>query len=192
MDTLWIMPVYLLSPPEMKWNHAPQCLRSAAMTTIRCSTAHSPTVSQRQPPNGSTGMCAQPCGDTLPTRPCPKGALADNSYRGIRPAFGYPSLPDQSLIFIADKVLDYASMDITLTENGAMHPAASTSGLLFAHPGEPLLCGRTCRRRAPVGLCLPPWSCSRRAVAFPSGSVTLSNSKRKYPGYSLHIGLQPG
>ncbi len=69
-----------------------------------------------------------------PDEAMPKGALADNSYRGIRPAFGYPSLPDQSLIFIADKVLDYASMGITLTENGAMHPAASTSGLLFAHP----------------------------------------------------------
>ena len=69
-----------------------------------------------------------------PDEAMPKGALADNSYRGIRPAFGYPSLPDQSLIFIADKVLDYASMGITLTENGAMHPAASTSGLLFSHP----------------------------------------------------------
>lgn len=70
----------------------------------------------------------------VPGEAMPKGALADNSYRGIRPAFGYPSLPDQSLIFIADKVLHYASMGITLTENGAMHPAASTSGLLFSHP----------------------------------------------------------
>ncbi|WP_295728301.1 methionine synthase [uncultured Muribaculum sp.] len=69
-----------------------------------------------------------------PEEETPQGALLDNSYRGIRPAFGYPSLPDQSLIFIADKVLDYASMGITLTENGAMSPAASTSGLLLSHP----------------------------------------------------------
>lgn len=53
---------------------------------------------------------------------------------GIRPAVGYPSLPDQSLIFDLDSVLDYASMGIRLTENGAMWPAASTSGLLIAHP----------------------------------------------------------
>ena len=64
----------------------------------------------------------------------PKGALLDNTYRGIRPAFGYPSLPDQSLIFIADKVLDYPAMGISITENGAMHPAASTSGFLISHP----------------------------------------------------------
>lgn len=54
--------------------------------------------------------------------------------KGIRPAVGYPSLPDQSLIFDLDKVIDYASMGITLTESGAMSPAASTSGLIFTHP----------------------------------------------------------
>lgn len=69
-----------------------------------------------------------------PDEKSPVGALLDSSYRGIRPAFGYPSLPDQSLIFIADKVLDYAVMGINLTENGAMSPAASTSGLLISHP----------------------------------------------------------
>lgn len=55
-------------------------------------------------------------------------------YQGIRPAIGYPSLPDQSLIFLADKVLDYASMGITVTPHGAMSPVASTSGYIFAHP----------------------------------------------------------
>lgn len=57
-------------------------------------------------------------------------------YRGIRPAIGYPSLPDQSLIFLADKVLDYASMGVTVTPNGAMSPVATTSGYIFAHPGS--------------------------------------------------------
>jgi 5-methyltetrahydrofolate--homocysteine methyltransferase len=55
-------------------------------------------------------------------------------YRGIRPAIGYPSLPDQSLIFELDKTLRYADMGITLTPNGAMSPAASTTGLMIAHP----------------------------------------------------------
>ncbi len=53
---------------------------------------------------------------------------------GIRPAFGYPSLPDQSLLHIADEVLDYRGMGITVTENGAMSPLATTSGIM-------LLCG---------------------------------------------------
>ncbi len=55
-------------------------------------------------------------------------------YQGIRPAVGYPSMPDQSLIFEFDKVLDYASVGISLTEHGAMAPAASTTGLMISHP----------------------------------------------------------
>ena len=69
-----------------------------------------------------------------PEEKSPQHALSDNSYRGIRPAFGYPCLPDQSLIFVADKLLKYEEIGITLTENGAMSPAASTSGLLIGHP----------------------------------------------------------
>lgn len=53
---------------------------------------------------------------------------------GIRPAIGYQSLPDQSLVFEADKLTDYASMGITLTSNGAMNPQASTTGLLIFNP----------------------------------------------------------
>lgn len=55
-------------------------------------------------------------------------------FRGIRPAVGYPSLPDQRTIFLLDKVLDYSSLDIKLTENGAMIPQASVTGLFFASP----------------------------------------------------------
>ena len=36
--------------------------------------------------------------------------------RGIRPAIGYQSMPDQSLVFEADKILDYNSIGITYTE----------------------------------------------------------------------------
>lgn len=55
-------------------------------------------------------------------------------YTGIRPAVGYPSLPDQSIIFTLDKLIDFNSLGITLTENGAMFPNASVSGLMFDHP----------------------------------------------------------
>ncbi|MCM1517596.1 MAG: methionine synthase [Pseudoflavonifractor sp.] len=55
-------------------------------------------------------------------------------YRGIRPAIGYPSLPDQSLVFLVDKVLDYGSLGVDITGNGAMSPVATTTGYIFAHP----------------------------------------------------------
>ena len=54
--------------------------------------------------------------------------------KGIRPAIGFPSLPDQRLVFLADKVLNYAELGITLTENGALYPSASTTGYIISHP----------------------------------------------------------
>ena len=55
-------------------------------------------------------------------------------YSGIRPAVGYPSLPDQSVIFELDSLIHFSEMGIQLTENGAMYPNASVSGLYFSHP----------------------------------------------------------
>lgn len=55
-------------------------------------------------------------------------------FQGSRPAIGYPSLPDQSLIFLIDQVLCLSDIGVTLTENGMMRPRAATAGLLFAHP----------------------------------------------------------
>ncbi len=55
-------------------------------------------------------------------------------YQGIRPAIGYPSLPDQLLNYTLDGMLDMSRICVHLTENGAMYPTASVSGLYFAHP----------------------------------------------------------
>jgi 5-methyltetrahydrofolate--homocysteine methyltransferase len=55
-------------------------------------------------------------------------------YKGIRPAIGYPSLPDQSIIFDLDPLIHFTETGIMLTENGAMYPNASVCGLYFAHP----------------------------------------------------------
>lgn len=55
-------------------------------------------------------------------------------FQGIRPAVGYPSLPDQSVNFILDQLLDMCQIGISLTENGAMSPHASVSGLMLSHP----------------------------------------------------------
>ena len=60
--------------------------------------------------------------------------LLAERFQGIRPAVGYPSLPDQSVNFILDNLLDMQRIGITLTENGAMHPHSSVSGLMLAHP----------------------------------------------------------
>lgn len=60
--------------------------------------------------------------------------LFQEKYQGKRPAIGYPSLPDQSLCFLLSDLLDFPSMGITLTENGAMQPHASTCGLMLSHP----------------------------------------------------------
>jgi 5-methyltetrahydrofolate--homocysteine methyltransferase len=55
-------------------------------------------------------------------------------FRGIRPAYGYPACPDHSEKFRMFSLLDAARQGITLTENAAMAPAASVSGLYFSHP----------------------------------------------------------
>jgi len=64
-----------------------------------------------------------------------KDELIDEQYRGIRPAFGYPSCPDHTEKRTLWTLLDAAKQTgMTLTESYAMWPAASVSGLYFAHP----------------------------------------------------------
>lgn len=87
--------------------------------------------------------------------------LLAEKYQGIRPAVGYPSLPDQSVNFILDELLDMKQIGITLTENGAMYPHASVCGLMFSHPrshyfavgkiGEDQLEDYARRRGKPIG-----------------------------------------
>lgn len=62
--------------------------------------------------------------------------LHTEEFQGIRPAVGYPSLPDQSVNFLLDELLDMKQIGIHLTENGMMYPHASVSGLMFAHPAS--------------------------------------------------------
>lgn len=63
----------------------------------------------------------------------PQNVLKQN-YSGIRPAIGYPSLPDQSVIFDLDKLMNLHETGIKITGNGAMFPSATTCGLMFANP----------------------------------------------------------
>ena len=84
-------------------------------------------------------------------------------FQGIRPAVGYPSLPDTSLNFVFDELIDMKQIGIRLTESGAMKPHASVSGLMMAHPkaryfnlgkiGDDQLQDYACRRGLPVEVC---------------------------------------
>ena len=84
-------------------------------------------------------------------------------FQGIRPAVGYPSLPDTSLNFIINDLIDMKQIGIRLTESGAMKPHASVSGLMLAHPqaryfsigkiGEDQLRDYASRRGLPLELC---------------------------------------
>ena len=64
-----------------------------------------------------------------------KDDLITEKYRGIRPAAGYPSCPDHTEKETLWRLLDVEqATGMTLTENYAMLPGASVSGLYFAHP----------------------------------------------------------
>jgi 5-methyltetrahydrofolate--homocysteine methyltransferase len=64
-----------------------------------------------------------------------KEDLIDEKYRGIRPAAGYPACPDHTEKRGLMTLLDAeTSVGIQLTENCAMTPASSVSGLYFGHP----------------------------------------------------------
>ena len=86
-----------------------------------------------------------------------------DKFQGIRPAVGYPSLPDTSLNFVIDELIDLHQIGIRLTESGAMKPHASVSGLMLAHPqaryfsvgkiGEDQLRDYANRRGLPFELC---------------------------------------
>ncbi|MDE6290356.1 MAG: methionine synthase, partial [Muribaculaceae bacterium] len=56
-------------------------------------------------------------------------------YQGIRPAMGYPMLPDQLLNKEIFEILQPESgQRVKLTENGAMSPSSTVSGLYISHP----------------------------------------------------------
>ena len=62
-------------------------------------------------------------------------ALIKESYKGIRPAPGYPACPDHLEKQTIWKLLNVEKeIGVSLTESLAMWPAASVSGYYFAHP----------------------------------------------------------
>ena len=88
--------------------------------------------------------------------------LHSEKFQGIRPAIGYPSLPDTSINFILSDLIGFNKIGIRLTSNGMMMPHASVSGLMISHPearyfdigeiGEDQLSDYARRRGLPVEL----------------------------------------
>jgi 5-methyltetrahydrofolate--homocysteine methyltransferase len=61
--------------------------------------------------------------------------LIRESYRGIRPAPGYPACPDHTEKFTLFQLLDAEQkIGVKLTEQCAINPASSVAGLYLAHP----------------------------------------------------------
>ena len=60
--------------------------------------------------------------------------LRKETYRGIRPAFGYPACPDHTDKRALFALLGAERAGLGLTESCAMTPAASVAGLYLAHP----------------------------------------------------------
>lgn len=60
--------------------------------------------------------------------------LHQEKFQGIRPAVGYPCLPDISINFLLDKLIGFKSIGVTLTTSAMMQPHASVSGLMISLP----------------------------------------------------------
>jgi 5-methyltetrahydrofolate--homocysteine methyltransferase len=77
-------------------------------------------------------------------------ALIAESYRGIRPAPGYPACPEHSEKATIFRLLDAtANAGMSLTESFAMLPAAAVSGYYFSHPrSQYFVVGRVSKEQA--------------------------------------------
>jgi 5-methyltetrahydrofolate--homocysteine methyltransferase len=61
-------------------------------------------------------------------------ALIAESYRGIRPAPGYPACPEHTVKADMFRVMQCEEIEMQVTESFAMIPGAAVSGFYFAHP----------------------------------------------------------
>jgi len=91
------------------------------------------TIKQQQGNSDYDALLLQTLGDRL-VEATSEWMHRQLHWPGIRPAVGYPCLPDQKAIFRLAEMIDFPSIGITLTENGAMYPQASVCGLYIGHP----------------------------------------------------------
>ncbi|HMU37052.1 MAG TPA: vitamin B12 dependent-methionine synthase activation domain-containing protein, partial [Marmoricola sp.] len=71
----------------------------------------------------------------MPDEDLDNEALIAESYKGVRPAPGYPACPDHTEKRTLWELLDvHANTGIELTDGMAMWPGAAVSGWYFSHP----------------------------------------------------------
>jgi 5-methyltetrahydrofolate--homocysteine methyltransferase len=73
--------------------------------------------------------------DGLGPNPSPEQLLREE-YAGIRPAVGYPSIPDQRVLGHIWDALDMEKrphLGVTITDSYALDPEAAVAGLVFSH-----------------------------------------------------------
>lgn len=110
------------------------CIGVFAVTVSALFVSRLETLKQRG--DDYIAMLWQTLGDRLVEAAATKlhKELADGKHwGGIRPAVGYPVMPDQRAIFLLAKLIDFERVGICLTENGAMYPQASIAGLYIAY-----------------------------------------------------------
>ena len=115
---------------------APQgndCVGVFAATVSEAFIKRLEALKQRQGNSDYDTLLLQTLGDRL-VEAASEWAHRALGWKGIRPAVGYPSLPDQKAIFRLAEMIDYGAIGISLTENGAMYPQASVSGLYIGNP----------------------------------------------------------
>ena len=79
--------------------------------------------------------------------------LIRETYKGIRPAPGYPACPDHSLKPLLFDLLGAEPAGVTLTDNFAMLPASAVSGFYFGHRDSQYFGVAQDRPRPARGLC---------------------------------------
>lgn len=55
-------------------------------------------------------------------------------FTGIRPAVGYPAIPDQLLMKRIADMIPVEKIGVKITENGAMNPSSTVAGIYLSHP----------------------------------------------------------
>ena len=120
------------SPPASAPTTWPATSRSSSTTIRRSSSRRWPTGWPRPSPSCCTS--APGASGTPPTEKLTNEELIDEKYRGIRPAYGYPACPDHTEKGKLFDLLQAPQVGITLTENFAMSPPASVSGIYLGHP----------------------------------------------------------
>lgn len=71
-----------------------------------------------------------------PEEPFDLENIRNGAYLGIRPAMGYPMMPDQLLNHNLVTLLPFEKIGVTITENGAMTPSSTVSGIYISNPSS--------------------------------------------------------